>query len=287
MEPLILQFIEQHKDELIEKWTDEMNFVRGQQRLQHITDEMYTASNRKFIHMLIDSMVLDITERNDRVKLFAIEQMQLGWPLQYLTKGLQSFKKGLINSIQATKQSELDKIDLYNGIHLYNSIQEWIDSIIDQLIAEYTGNWEATSTLQKLALKELSAPLIPVFEGICVMPLIGTIDTERARLIMENLLNGVIKYESEVVLIDITGVPVVDTMVAHHLIQASEAVRLVGAKTVLVGIRPEIAQTIVNLGIQLGDFKTTSSLRKGMELAFTITGNKMTKNSVEIDEEGA
>lgn len=94
------------------------------------------------------------------------------------------------------------------------------------------------------------------------MPLIGTIDTDRAKLIMESLLQGVITHNSEVVLIDITGVPVVDTMVAHHLIQAAEAVRLIGAKCILVGIRPEIAQTIVNLGIDLTNFPTKSSLKK-------------------------
>lgn len=127
-----------------------------------------------------------------------------------------------------------------------------------------------------MALKELSAPLIPVFEKISVMPLIGTIDTERAKLIMENLLNGVIEHRSEVVLIDITGVPVVDTMVAHHIIQASEAVRLVGAKCILVGIRPEIAQTIVNLGIDLGNFPTKNTLKNGIEAALELTNKKIT-----------
>ena len=109
------------------------------------------------------------------------------------------------------------------------------------------------------------------------MPLVGTIDTERAKLIMENLLNGVVKHRAEVVLIDITGVPVVDTMVAHHIIQAADAVRLVGAKCMLVGIRPEIAQTIVNLGINLNQVITTSTLRKGIEQALEITNRKIVK----------
>src|SRR6185437_17132614 len=89
----------------------------------------------------------------------------------------------------------------------------------------------------------------------------------RAKLIMENLLQGVVKHRSEVVLLDITGVPVVDTMVAQHIIQAADAVRLVGAKCMLVGIRPEIAQTIINLGINLNHITTTSTLRKGIEEA--------------------
>ena len=107
------------------------------------------------------------------------------------------------------------------------------------------------------------------------MPLVGTIDTDRAKKIMENLLNGVVKHRSQVVLIDITGVPVVDTMVAHHIIQASEAVRLVGAKCLLVGIRPEIAQTIVNLGIDLSQVTTKNTLQKGIQTALEMTNRKI------------
>jgi rsbT co-antagonist protein RsbR len=84
-----------------------------------------------------------------------------------------------------------------------------------------------------------------------------------------------VKHRAEVVLIDITGVPVVDTMVAHHIIQAADAVRLVGAKCMLVGIRPEIAQTIVNLGIDLNQFSTNSTLRKGIEKALEMTDRKI------------
>ena len=96
----------------------------------------------------------------------------------------------------------------------------------DSIIEAYSVEWERTVNLQKIALQELSASLIPVFEKISVMPLVGTIDTERAKLIMENLLEGVVKQRAEVVFLDITGVPVVDTMVAHHIIQAADAVRL-------------------------------------------------------------
>jgi rsbT co-antagonist protein RsbR len=269
MEPYILNYIAQNQEEIVELWMKEVLSFREEQRLLHLTNDNYLATNRKFVKVLIESMSLKGEESHKYITMFAKEQIQLGWPLQYLTKGLQSFKKVLVEKIQHGKENEM------KSMNIYSEIQNWIDPIIDQLIQEYTGSWEQMDNLQKLALKELSAPLIPVFDGISVMPLIGTIDTERARLIMENLLNGVIKYESQVVLIDITGVPVVDTMVAHHLIQASEAVRLVGADSILVGIRPEIAQTIVNLGIQLDKFSTTSTLRKGISLALSLTGKKI------------
>jgi rsbT co-antagonist protein RsbR len=98
---------------------------------------------------------------------------------------------------------------------------------------------------------------------------------------MENLLEGVMNHRSQVVLIDITGVPIVDTMVAHHIIQAAEAVRLIGAKCILVGIRPEIAQTIVTLGIDLSDFRTKSTLQVGMQAALEMTGREIVESTQE------
>jgi rsbT co-antagonist protein RsbR len=95
------------------------------------------------------------------------------------------------------------------------------------------------------------------------------------------LLDGVVKHRAEVVLIDITGVPVVDTMVAHHIIQAADAVRLVGAKCMIVGIRPEIAQTIVTLGINLEQVLTTSTMQKGMEKALELTERTIVKTEGE------
>jgi rsbT co-antagonist protein RsbR len=164
-----------------------------------------------------------------------------------------------------------------NQVNLVNHLDKWSTPINNEIVNIYTQTWERTVSMQKIALQELSAPLIPVLEGITVMPLIGTIDTERAKQIMENLLTGVVKHRSEVVLIDITGVPVVDTMVAHHIIQAAEAVRLVGAKCILCGIRPEIAQTIVNLGINLNEVITKNTLKKGIEVALELTSRKIVK----------
>jgi len=120
---------------------------------------------------------------------------------------------------------------------------------------------------QNMALLELSTPVIPLMENILVLPIIGTIDTTRAGQIMENLLNSVMKYQGETVLIDISGVPIVDTQVAHHLIKSVQAARLLGARCILVGIKPEFAQTIVKLGIDFHNIVTKNSLQAGLELA--------------------
>jgi rsbT co-antagonist protein RsbR len=135
------------------------------------------------------------------------------------------------------------------------------------MFAAFTATREATIRAQSAALQELSAPIIPIYGGVLVLPLIGSIDTQRAAAIMETLLEGVAARNARVVLLDITGVPVVDTSVAHHLIQAARSVRLLGAEIVLVGIRPEIAQTIVQLGVDLSGIATMADLQGGVAYA--------------------
>jgi anti-anti-sigma factor len=117
-------------------------------------------------------------------------------------------------------------------------------------------------------LRELSSPVIPVFEGIIVLPLIGNIDTQRATQVLEGLLDGIERYRARVVLLDVTGVPIVDTSVANHLLQAAQAARLLGAEAVLVGVRPEVAQTMVQLGVAHTGLTTRADLQSGVEYAF-------------------
>jgi rsbT co-antagonist protein RsbR len=136
----------------------------------------------------------------------------------------------------------------------------------------YSDAREAIIRSQTAAIQELSAPIIPIYRGVLVLPLIGAIDSQRAATIMETLLDGIAQRDASVVLLDITGVPVVDTSVAHHLIQAARAVRLLGAEIVLVGISPEIAQTIVQLGVSLSDIVTRSDLQAGLAYALDRFG---------------
>jgi anti-anti-sigma regulatory factor len=130
---------------------------------------------------------------------------------------------------------------------------------------------------QSQAILELSTPVIQVWDDILVLPLIGTIDTARAQQIMENLLEAVVKGRAAVVIIDITGVPVVDTKVANHLIKTIQATRLLGAEAVVTGVSPHNAQTLVRLGVDLTSVTTRSSLQAGLRLAFELTRQKVSK----------
>lgn len=143
------------------------------------------------------------------------------------------------------------------------------------LIEEYERGYLYAMDTQRLALKELSTPIIPILDKISVLPLVGAIDTMRAKRIMEDILKGVLQHKSEVLLVDITSVPVIDTMVTHHIMQAVKAVKLLGTTCIIVGIRPEIAHTIVSLGINLDNFKTTGTLQRGVEEALRLTKRKI------------
>lgn len=272
MDETLQEFVVNNSDVIIKNWLEEVTEKRKSDYTSSISTELFQSTNREFVNVIFSS--LDKQGLTTELDDFSERLINLGWPLTYLTDGLQTFRRVTIDFIL----SQSEKIETNHFTNVLEMVDNWVDPIINSLVNEYSGNWEHTVSLQRVALQELSAPLIPVMKNITIMPLIGTIDTERAKLIMENLLEGTIKHNAEVVLIDITGVPVVDTMVAHHIIQAAEAVRLIGSTCILVGIRPEIAQTIVNLGIDLGKFPTKSSLRKGFEKALELTGRKITRS---------
>lgn len=259
----------ENSDTIVQKWVEEINSLKDGNYTASISEELFESTNREFVNVIFTS--IKNQGSTTAVQDFSEKIINLGWPLSYITDGLQVFRRVTVDYIL----SQSDKVDSNFISQVLESVDFWVEPLIRLLVNEYSGSWEHIVSLQRVALQELSAPLIPVMDKITIMPLIGTIDTERAKLIMENLLEGVIKHNSEVVLMDITGVPVVDTMVAHHIIQAAEAVRLIGSTCILVGIRPEIAQTIVNLGIDLGKFLTKSSLQKGFTSALEITNRKV------------
>jgi predicted ATPase/GAF domain-containing protein/anti-anti-sigma regulatory factor len=126
--------------------------------------------------------------------------------------------------------------------------------------------------VQSARLAEMSTPLIPITDRIVVMPLIGTVDAQRAEQVLDTALEGAQKQQASVVILDITGVSTVDTAVAGTLINTARALRLLGAQTVLTGIRAEVAQTLVGLGIELGDVASRSTLQSGIAYALTVSG---------------
>jgi rsbT co-antagonist protein RsbR len=136
-------------------------------------------------------------------------------------------------------------------------------------------------------IREISSPVIPVHDDVLVLPLVGTIDSARSSRIMETLLTGVQEHAAEVVIIDITGVPIVDTAVANHLIQATRAATLLGAHCVLVGVSAEVAQTLVQLGVNLSTLVTRSNLQAGITYALARQGRAITTQALQSNGKGS
>jgi rsbT co-antagonist protein RsbR len=131
---------------------------------------------------------------------------------------------------------------------------------------------------QQDAIRELSTPVLQVRERILILPIIGILDEQRANQLTEQLLAGIRSHRAKVVVIDITGVPDVDSEVANHLVQTVDASRLMGASVILTGLSPEIAQTLVTIGVDLGKMNTVGDLQGGVEQAERLLGFTVTKS---------
>lgn len=158
-----------------------------------------------------------------------------------------------------------------NPTVLYTStleISKFIDNIGIISFETFIKGREEVILNQADEMAELSTPVIKVWDGIIAMPIIGTLDSARTQVVMENLLQGIVDSESSIAILDISGVPAVDSLVAQHLIKTVSAIRLLGADCIISGIRPEIAQTVVHLGIDLSKMATKATLASALKFAF-------------------
>lgn len=150
-----------------------------------------------------------------------------------------------------------------------------LDDLGLRTFEEYSAAREQIISDQAAAMLELSTPVVRLWEGIIAVPLVGTLDSARTQLVMEKLLDTLIATGADHAVIDITGVPTVDTEVAQHLLKTVSAARLLGAECTISGIRPQVAQTIVSLGIEFGDIATKASLADALALALHQAGLKV------------
>jgi rsbT co-antagonist protein RsbR len=168
----------------------------------------------------------------------------------------------------------------------FTQVEFSVNFLIEQLRYEREENERKQTELeekldtirkQQEAILELSTPNIKVWEGVLVIPLIGTLDTRRSQLLTEELLTKLGATQSKVAIIDITGVPTVDSAVANHILKTVSSVKLLGAECVITGIRPEVAQTIVHLGVDLSSVETLSNLAEGLKWALKRLRLKITE----------
>ena len=159
----------------------------------------------------------------------------------------------------------------------YVAFSRMLDDLGLHTFETYAAARERIIADQSQAMLELSTPVIRLWEGIIAVPLVGTLDSARAQLVMEKLLETLIATGADHAVLDITGVSTVDTEVAQHLLKTVSAARLLGAECIISGIRPQVAQTIVSLGIEFGDIATKATLADALSYALSRTGQKVGK----------
>ena len=169
--------------------------------------------------------------------------------------------------IPVLEKNITDARTLYSETAKFNKL---IDSLGLVTIETFIKGREEVILRQTAEISEISTPVIQVWDGILALPIIGTLDSARTQVVMESLLLKIVDTESTIAILDISGVPAVDSLVAQHLIKTVAATRLMGAECIISGIRPEIAQTIVHLGIDLSNINTKASLAHALRTAFNM-----------------
>jgi len=174
------------------------------------------------------------------------------------------FRQELGNDVRALADANWAATELLDKLGLYTT-------------EVYQKGREEVISRQQQELLELSTPVVKLWEGVLALPMIGTLDSARTQVVMESLLQRIVETGAEIAIIDITGVPTVDTLTAQHLIKTVTAARLMGADCIISGIRPQIAQTIVHLGVDLADVSTKATLADAFRLALGRTGQTVAR----------
>lgn len=183
-----------------------------------------------------------------------------------------SLKRPLFSAVRTAHTKDPDQ--LFETIW---AATELVDRLALITTEAYIATREELIVRQQQELLELSTPVVKLWDGILALPIIGTLDSSRTQVVMENLLQTVVATNSKYAIIDITGVPTVDTLVAQHLLKTITAARLMGAECIISGVRPQIAQTIVHLGINLEDVITKAKLSDALALALQRSGKAVVR----------
>ncbi len=262
----------QHKDEILSEWLREMN--RAARRSDLIKASELQAQCSRFIGLLADALATGETVQSSgydplREMLGEISTSRAlqGFTARETAIYVFSLKRPLFTAIR----EELAKDPGAMADEMGNAT-ELLDNLGLDTTDAYLKAREQTIRRQQEEMLELSTPVVKLWEGILALPLIGTLDSARTQVVMESLLEAIVTTNSQVAIIDITGVPTVDTVVAQHLLKTVTAARLMGADCIISGVRPQIAQTIVHLGINLLDVTTKATLSDAFALAIKKSG---------------
>ncbi|MFP9097880.1 STAS domain-containing protein [Flavobacterium sp. RHBU_24] len=273
-----VKILKEKKDAILELWVAK----------QKAEDSYFNADDQKedssdfataFLEALNDANIEDPNSRGfDKVHEvligISVSRAKRGFSPRETANYLFSFKESLLEVLA----NEInDSASLYAESLKVSRI---IDNMAILTFEGYIKGREDVIARQTDEITEISTPVIRVWEGVVALPIIGTLDSARTQVVMENLLQQIVETGSTIAILDISGVPAVDSLVAQHLIKTVSATRLLGAECIISGIRPEIAQIVVHLGIDLSNIITKSTLASALQTAFNMLRLEVNKKKV-------
>lgn len=258
---------------ILEEWLKEMSGATRRSDL--IKESDLRAQCTRFLRLLrqgVESDGLDLQSSvwqplREQLEEISRSRAQQGFSATETATFVLSVKRPLFQQLR--EQSGSDASALASE---FWTTTELIDSLGLYTTEIHSKTREELIRRQQEEMLELSTPVVKLWDGILALPVIGTLDSARTQVVMESLLESIVRTNSRVAIIDITGVPTVDTVVAQHLLKTVTAARLMGADCIISGVRPQIAQTIVHLGINLMDVTTKATLMDAFALALERTG---------------
>ncbi|HMU31561.1 MAG TPA: STAS domain-containing protein [Nitrospira sp.] len=275
----LAEIVRNQQDTILKDWVDfQLNAITVRRDL--MKDSELREQSREFLNLFTQAAQTgsDVSEAiwkpvKDFLGQITRSRVLLGFTPSETATFIFSLKQPLFDVIRAAVKDPKDLVsDMWTTTTLLDKLGLYVMELHQQ-------NREEVIHRQQEELLELSTPVVQLFENILALPLIGTLDSARTQVVMENLLQRIVETGATISIIDITGVPTVDTLVAQHLLKTVAAARLMGADCIISGIRPQIAQTIVHLGVDLSEVTTKATLADAFMIALQRTGATVTKSA--------
>jgi rsbT co-antagonist protein RsbR len=273
----IPEMVKKHESEILASWIKDMS--TSTRRTDLLRDEDLRAQSKQFLDALTGAMQKGAVANiegpawepvREVLSDISRSRVQQGFTPSQIAMFVFSLKKPLFTLVQQELKTEPGAV----------AEESWtLGELMDKLglftMEVFQKTREELIYRQQQEMLELSTPVVKLWDKILALPLIGTLDSARTQIVMEALLQKIVETGSEVAIIDITGVPTVDTLVAQHLIKTVTAARLMGADCIISGIRPQTAQTIVHLGVNLSDVTTKATLADAFKVALKRVGTSL------------
>ncbi len=273
MKQSLTRTLQKRKKQVLDAWVH--NLLKDDSlREDLISNDQLRKQSSEFIDTLIDNLNderIDDFESEDIDPVYealsgmSITRARQGFSPKETGHYIFSLRTAMLEVVQKEYANDADAV-----IEATVTICKLVDNLSVITFETFIKGREEVILRQTDEITEISTPVIRVWDGILALPIIGTLDSARTQVVMENLLVEIVNTGSTIAILDISGVPAVDSLVAQHLIKTVSATRLMGAECIISGIRPEIAQTVVHLGIDLSNIVTKASLASALKYAFSL-----------------